>query len=103
MENVIEKLEKHMELVGVTAVEDLLQDDVKSSIETLRKAGIKVWMLTGDKMETAKTISVTTGLYNQTNDTLFLLDGIKDKDEMTRKLNDLLLRIKTTKVNIIRF
>jgi len=30
----------------------------------LRAAGIKVWMLTGDKLETAKSISITTGLYN---------------------------------------
>jgi phospholipid-translocating ATPase len=78
MDQCIEQLELGMDLVGVTAVEDLLQDDVKISIESLRKAGIKVWMLTGDKMETAKTISVTTGLYHP-DDTLFTLDGIQDK------------------------
>jgi phospholipid-translocating ATPase len=78
MDKCIEKLEKNMDFVGITAVEDLLQDEVKASIESLRKAGIKVWMLTGDKMETAKTISVTTGLYSP-DDTLFLLNGIKDK------------------------
>lgn len=87
-----------MDYVGITAVEDLLQDEVKSSIESLRKAGIKVWMLTGDKMETAKTISVTTGLYSP-NDTLFLLNGIKDKDEMKSKLQNLIERIKTSNVS----
>lgn len=97
VEQCIEKLETNMDLIGVTAVEDLLQDDVKASIETLRKAGIKVWMLTGDKMETAKTISVTTGLYSP-GDTLFLLDGINDKYQMREKLNELLVQIKTSKV-----
>lgn len=97
VEQCIEKIETDMDLIGVTAVEDLLQDDVKASIETLRKAGIKVWMLTGDKMETAKTISVTTGLYSS-GDTLFLLDGINDKYQMREKLNELLVQIKISKV-----
>ena len=50
-----------MKLLGVTGVEDLLQDDVKSVIFTIREAGIKVWMLTGDKLETAKCIAISTG------------------------------------------
>lgn len=50
-----------MKLLGVTGVEDLLQDDIKTVILTLREAGIKVWMLTGDKLETAKCIAISTG------------------------------------------
>lgn len=42
-----------MEFLGITGVEDLLQEDINSTIDQLRNAGIKVWMLTGDKMETA--------------------------------------------------
>ena len=52
-EVVAEFLERDLELLGLTGVEDKLQDDVKSTIELLRNAGIKIWMLTGDKMETA--------------------------------------------------
>lgn len=51
-------LEKDLELLGLTGVEDKLQKDVKSSIELLRNAGIKIWMLTGDKVETAKCVSI---------------------------------------------
>lgn len=51
-------LEKDLELLGLTGVEDKLQHDVKSSIELLRNAGIKIWMLTGDKVETAKCVSI---------------------------------------------
>ena len=59
---VVEELEESMDLLGVTGVEDLLQDDVKTVIENLRAAGVKVWMLTGDKLETAKCIAISTGM-----------------------------------------
>jgi len=50
-----------MELLGVTGVEDRLQDDVAVVIESLRNAGIQVWMLTGDKVETATCIAISAG------------------------------------------
>lgn len=50
MIKVMEKLEEEMDLLGITGVEDRLQDDVGPTIEALRTAGIKVWMLTGDKV-----------------------------------------------------
>jgi phospholipid-translocating ATPase len=40
-------LEHDLELLGITGVEDKLQDNVKNSLEILRNAGIKIWMLTG--------------------------------------------------------
>ena len=46
-------IEQNMELSGATAIEDKLQDGVPEAIEKLRRAGIKLWMLTGDKRETA--------------------------------------------------
>ena len=52
-------LEHDVELLGVTGVEDKLQDQVKPSLELLRNAGIKIWMLTGDKVETARCVAVT--------------------------------------------
>lgn len=51
-----------MQFLGVVAVEDTLQDNVARSIENLRNAGIKVWMLTGDKAETAKCIAISTAI-----------------------------------------
>ena len=58
----IELLEDNMEFIGITGVEDKLQDDVAHTIENLRNAGIHVWMLTGDKMETAICIAILSGL-----------------------------------------
>jgi phospholipid-translocating ATPase len=59
---VAEYLEKDLELLGLTGVEDKLQDDVKMTFELLRNAGIKIWMLTGDKIETARCIAISTKL-----------------------------------------
>ncbi|KAI6785068.1 phospholipid-transporting ATPase-like protein [Emericellopsis cladophorae] len=55
-------LESDLELLGVTGVEDKLQRDVKTSLELLRNAGIKIWMLTGDKVETARCVAVSSKL-----------------------------------------
>lgn len=62
MTHLIEELERNMQFLGVVAVEDTLQDNVARSIENLRNAGIKVWMLTGDKAETAKCIAISTAI-----------------------------------------
>lgn len=53
-----------MDLVGSTAIEDKLQDNVKETIEVFKEAGIKVWVLTGDKVETAINIGYSCGLLN---------------------------------------
>ncbi len=55
-------LETGLELLGVTGVEDKLQRDVKPSLELLRNAGIKIWMLTGDKVETARCVAISAKL-----------------------------------------
>ncbi len=56
------KLEHDMDLIGITGVEDKLQDEVATTIQALRMGGIKIWMLTGDKVETAKCIAISAGL-----------------------------------------
>lgn len=59
---IAQHLELELELLGITGVEDKLQDDVRSTLELLRNAGIKIWMLTGDKIETATCIAISTKL-----------------------------------------
>ncbi|CAG9569704.1 putative phospholipid transporting ATPase-like protein [Leishmania major strain Friedlin] len=55
-------VEKDIDIVGVTAVEDKLQEEVPQTLEFCIQASIVVWMLTGDKRETAVTIAHTSGL-----------------------------------------
>lgn len=50
LDELYEAIEKNMTLLGMTAIEDKLQDGVPECIERLKQAGIKVWMLTGDKI-----------------------------------------------------
>lgn len=58
----VESLECNMELLCLTGVEDCLQDRVPQTLELLRKAGVKIWMLTGDKLETATCIAKSSHL-----------------------------------------
>ncbi len=57
-----------MELLGITAVEDKLQEDIQGCLAQLRNAGISVWMITGDKVETAICIGISAGLKTATQD-----------------------------------
>ncbi|KAF7248192.1 putative phospholipid-transporting ATPase VD [Varanus komodoensis] len=58
------KLENNLTLLGATGIEDRLQDGVPETIEALHKAGISIWMLTGDKRETAVNIACSCKLIN---------------------------------------
>jgi len=60
---VSERIEVELELLGATAVEDKLQEGVPEAIDSLIKAGIKVWVLTGDKVETAINIALSCRLF----------------------------------------
>ena len=64
--SIVAELESGLTLAGVTGVEDKLQPNVGETIESLRRAGIKVWMLTGDKLETAENIGLATSLITAT-------------------------------------
>ena len=57
MKNAIDSIEKNILLLGATAIEDELQDDVSDVLKSFIETGIKVWVLTGDKMDTAKSIA----------------------------------------------
>ena len=87
----ISKLEKNMDFLCVTGVEDLLQDRVNTTIENLRNAGMKIWMLTGDKIETATCIAISCGLKAK-NHTIYSIkyDDFEheDKDEDIRILKE---------------
>lgn len=53
LDQAAEMIETNLELLGATAIEDKLQDGVPDAIHTLMEAGIKIWVLTGDRQETA--------------------------------------------------
>ncbi|CAH8579260.1 unnamed protein product [Dicrocoelium dendriticum] len=62
MQAVVATLEADLEVLCVTGVEDKLQEGVRPTLEALRNAGIRIWMLTGDKLETAECIAKSSRL-----------------------------------------
>lgn len=65
LEAAYEKIERNLHLLGASAIEDRLQDGVPETIATLLKAEIKVWVLTGDKQETAINIGYSCQLLKE--------------------------------------
>jgi len=82
---VIDQLEVDMDFLGITGVEDKLQEDVASTIETLRDAGIHVWMLTGDKVETATCIAISAGFKSRFQE-FFVMRELSDPLEIQNHL-----------------
>lgn len=85
------KLEKNLEVIGLTGVEDKLQDKVKQTLESLRNAGIKIWMLTGDKVETAISIAFSSRLLTK-NDHFMIISQCTSKEEIETYLTSLKTR-----------
>ena len=71
-------IEDGMEFLAVTGVEDKLQDGVLETIEKFRAAGIQVWMLTGDKLETAENIARSCKLITEKMKVYYLRDHYLD-------------------------
>ncbi|XP_034629383.1 phospholipid-transporting ATPase ID-like isoform X1 [Trachemys scripta elegans] len=70
-----EEIEKDLMLLGATAIEDKLQDGVPQTIETLAKAHIKIWVLTGDKQETAVNIGYSCNMLHDDMKDVFIIEG----------------------------
>ena len=66
------EFEKNLVIIGATAIEDKLQEGVKDTIKYLKKAGIKIWVITGDKMETALNIAKSTNLFEKDEEPMYV-------------------------------
>jgi phospholipid-transporting ATPase len=80
-------LECDLELIGSTAIEDKLQEFVPETIQFFMRAGLKMWMLTGDKRQTAKNIAKTTGLFQDQTKVLDLDTTTDNAEEKITKEN----------------
>ncbi|KAG6002044.1 hypothetical protein E4U21_003558 [Claviceps maximensis] len=82
-------IEQKFELAGATAIEDKLQEGVPETIDKLRRANIKVWMLTGDKRETAINIGHSARVCKPFSE-IYILDRHNGnlQDCLTTTLND---------------
>ncbi|XP_075262617.1 putative phospholipid-transporting ATPase IA isoform X2 [Convolutriloba macropyga] len=83
-EDAVKQLESDLDLVGVSAVEDKLQDGVPECIASLRAADIVVWMLTGDKLETAYEIAHSCQLFSS-DSSRFTVHKLEARDGDTKE------------------
>jgi magnesium-transporting ATPase (P-type) len=72
---IAEEVECELELVGASAIEDQLQANVPATIANLKAAKIKVWVLTGDKQETAINIGSACRLLTADMEPLLIVNG----------------------------
>jgi phospholipid-translocating ATPase len=75
LDAVSDQIEQGLTLLGATAIEDRLQDGVPETIADLKRAGIKVWVATGDKLETAVAIGYTTNLLTKDTNLIIVREG----------------------------
>ncbi|EDO05959.2 phospholipid-translocating P-type ATPase flippase family protein [Babesia bovis T2Bo] len=89
IKKVVSTLERDLILVALSGVQDNLQPHVRSTLEALRDAGIKIWMLTGDKVDTAKCIAISAGIKDKSHALCQITsDNTKDKDDIRQKLEN---------------
>ncbi|XP_053405504.1 phospholipid-transporting ATPase ID-like isoform X2 [Mercenaria mercenaria] len=92
MNECYEEIETNLMLMGATAIEDKLQDGVPDAIANLAMAGIKIWVLTGDKQETAINIGYSCRLLTDDMEEVFIIDE-EDYDKVKQQMEDALKAI----------
>uniref|UniRef100_A0A0G4HI61 Uncharacterized protein n=1 Tax=Chromera velia CCMP2878 TaxID=1169474 RepID=A0A0G4HI61_9ALVE len=81
---VVSAFEGGLEALALTGVEDRLQDRVRLTLEKLLEASVRVWMLTGDKVETAKCVAVSAGLKGP-RQRFFTISTVEVASEIARR------------------
>uniref|UniRef100_A0A8C1KI99 Phospholipid-transporting ATPase n=1 Tax=Cyprinus carpio TaxID=7962 RepID=A0A8C1KI99_CYPCA len=89
LDTIYEEIEKDLLLLGASAVEDKLQDGVPQTIEQLAKADIKIWVLTGDKQETAENIGYSCNMLREEMKEIFIV-AANTAEEVREELLELL-------------
>ncbi|EDR22935.1 hypothetical protein, conserved [Entamoeba dispar SAW760] len=82
-----QNIEQEIEIVGISGIEDKLQIGVTEAIEKLKEAGIKIWVLTGDKKETAFNIAKSCKIFKEN---VFTINGItfnEIKEQVNQSIN----------------
>ena len=92
LESLANKIENNLILLGVTGIQDELQDEVYETLKDFSDAGIKLWVLTGDKKATAKSIAFSCGLFEDNNFNIFEIKEGLNKIDLESRLNELVER-----------
>jgi phospholipid-transporting ATPase len=93
-------IERELHILGATAIEDKLQDGCAETIAILREAEVKIWMLTGDKQETAINIAKSCNLVTSGMEILIL--NSSSKEAAASRLDELVLALPSKRVDLTR-
>ncbi|ORX88782.1 phospholipid-translocating P-type ATPase [Basidiobolus meristosporus CBS 931.73] len=96
LDKAAEMIEKDLFLLGATAIEDKLQDGVPDTIHTLAQAGIKIWVLTGDRQETAVNIGYSCKLL--TEDMRLLIFDQENMQDFSKALHERLRAVESVRL-----
>ncbi|XP_018645576.1 phospholipid-transporting atpase [Schistosoma mansoni] len=94
---VMDKLESNFILLGATGIEDRLQNGVPETIDALREAGMHVWMLTGDKQETAVNIARSANLITSQHKVMYI--NSHSEDLISTEMNFTYITLVNTQYN----
>lgn len=96
---IYEEIENDLILLGATAIEDKLQDGVPQTIANLALAGIKIWVLTGDKQETAINIGYSCQLLTDEMVNIFIIDtqSASEVEDQLQKFREEIRNVSATK------
>ena len=101
MADAFARLERDFEWLGITAIEDKLQEGVPEAIVKLREAGIRIWMLTGDKYSTAVQIATSCNLIEDGESSLLTISG-NTAIEVANSIDDALIEMQSVKGRKVR-
>ncbi|KAK7069607.1 Phospholipid-transporting ATPase ID, partial [Halocaridina rubra] len=98
LDEIYEEIEKNLSLLGATAIEDKLQDGVPQTIANLAIAGIKIWVLTGDKQETAINIGYSCQLLTDDMVDILIIDAqnAADVEDQLQKYREQIRNVSAT-------
>lgn len=96
LDRAAEIIERNLQLLGATAIEDKLQEGVPDAIHTLQQAGIKIWVLTGDRQETAINIGLSCRLISESMNLVII--NTDNQVDTTDLLNKRLFAIKNQRM-----
>ncbi|WVQ80831.1 hypothetical protein IAT38_002938 [Cryptococcus sp. DSM 104549] len=96
LDKAAEVIEQNLHLLGATAIEDKLQEGVPDAIHTLQQAGIKIWVLTGDRQETAINIGLSCRLISESMNLVII--NTETAVETSELLNKRLFAIKNQRM-----
>ena len=89
VENVFLKIEKNVAFLGIVGLEDVVSEDTKDTVEILKKAGIKFWVVSGDAEESTLTAAVAAGIF-QTEKKIVRLGGYSSELDCMKSLQEII-------------